>query len=165
MVKKENRSEMLSKLVFNVKKLESQINNLIQSLSKTTAQTVILRAIEKLEAERDLLLKEIEAHKNDNGISSALENLKLSDVKIMLRNIAEEFNCEKNEYLKHAISSIVESVVLDDSKLEVTVMYRIGYPTGDKLASPRGIYACAKIIISSNAGAVFKPFSLREYIQ
>ena len=55
----------------------------------------------------------------------------------MHRNIAEEFNTEKNENLKDAISSIVELVILDDVTLEATVMYRIGYPTGDKLASPR----------------------------
>ena len=48
----------------------------------------------------------------------------------MLRNIAEEFNTEKNENLKGAISSIVELVILDDVTLEATVMYRIGYLQG-----------------------------------
>ena len=62
----------------------------------------------------------------------------------MLRNIAEEFNTEKNENLKDAISSIVELVILDDVTLEATVMYRIGYPTGDKLASPRGFRQTTK---------------------
>ncbi len=56
----------------------------------------------------------------------------------MLKNISEEFDTEESVYLKVAISSIVESVILDDATLEATVMYRIGYPTGDKLASPRG---------------------------
>lgn len=53
----------------------------------------------------------------------------------MLKNISEEFDTEESVYLKVAISSIVESVILDDATLEATVMYRIGYPTGDKLAS------------------------------
>ncbi len=66
------------------------------------------------------------------------ENLKLSDVKTMLKTIADKFNIEKTINLKNAISSIVESVILDDATLEATVVYRIGYPTGDKLASPRG---------------------------
>ena len=138
LAKKENRNETRSKLILNVKQLESQIENLVLSISKTTAQTAILRTIEKLENERDNILKEIEAQRNDASISSKMENLNLNDVKTMLKNIAEEFNAEENEYLKDAISSIVESVILDDTTLEATVMYRIGYPTGDKLASPRG---------------------------
>ena len=136
--KPSNKDKTLSKLTTGIADLDKQAHILANLLSKTTAYESLLRSIEKIELERDGLQKQIEQHKEAQINNNVLKNLKLSDIKTMLLNITDQLQADSIDLLKDALTSIIETVTLDDDKMQATVMYKFSYNTGDKLASPRG---------------------------
>jgi hypothetical protein len=56
----------------------------------------------------------------------------------MLKQCSDQLEVENSNLLKDALTSIIDVVVLDETTLQATVMYKVANITWDKLASPRG---------------------------
>jgi len=138
MAKPANKDKTLSKLTSRINELDRQAHSLAELLTQTTAHATLMRSIEKIENERDDLKKQVEEFRESESNSKTLRDLKLSDIKSMLRIITDQLSGDDTPLLKEAIASIVELITLDESTMQATVTYKIANVTGDKLASPRG---------------------------
>jgi hypothetical protein len=63
--------------------------------------------------------------------------LSISEVRALLKIIAQQLGEGDQDTMKQALESIVEQVTLDESSLTASVAYKIVGITGDKVASPR----------------------------
>lgn len=124
-----------AKLAGRLAEIDRQSEKLAGLLGETSAPAALLRALEKLEAERESISGQLDAAAEDEKTRAALRSLTLADVKRFLAGIQME---AEPELLADAIGSIVDKVVLDPATLEAVVTYKIANLTGNKLASPRG---------------------------
>lgn len=131
------RDTARAKLAARLAEIDRQSEKLAGLLGETSAPQAILRTLEKLEAERESIVCQLDAVAADEKTRAALRNLKLDDVKRFLAGIASQMDAEPG-LLKEAIGSIVDKVVLDPTSMEAVVTYKIANLTGDKVASPRG---------------------------
>ena len=132
------RDKELSKALARVAELDRQSHSLAETLTQTTAQAAILRSLEKIEEERELLQNRIDEYRAQEQSSKSIKLLKLSDVRSMLKVVADQFESADSDTIKDALTSIIESVILDDTTFKASITYKIHYVTGDKVASPRG---------------------------
>lgn len=130
----ENRDKHAAKLAARIADLDKQMHRLADLLSKTTAPDALMRSIEKMEAERDDLARQLDAQKADDTLNASLRNLTLAQVKTFLSNIDLG---SSPELVKDALTGIVDSVTLDPATFEARIQYKITNLTGDQLASPR----------------------------
>ena len=131
------RDTARSKLAARLTEIDRQSEKLAGLLGETSAPGALLRALEKLEAERESIVGQLDAAAADEKTRAALRSLSLDDVKRFLAGIASQMESEP-ELLKEAIAGIVDSVTLDPATFEARVTYKIANLTGDKVASPRG---------------------------
>ena len=137
LAKPAERDRDIAKMQARVAEIDKQTEKLANLLPETTAQAALLRSIEKLEAEREKLIGELEARKSDSQTQAALRKLTVEDVKRFLAGIADQMEGE-TEFPKNPLAGIIESVTLDPATFSASVAYKLGQLTGDKVASPRG---------------------------
>ena len=131
------RDNRRAKLAARLLEIDRQSAKLLDLLAETTAPAALLRSIEKLEGEREVIVGQLEAAESDENTRTALRNLTLDDVKRFLSGIVSQMDAEP-DLLKEAIAGIIEAVTMDPATLEARVTYKIANLTGDKVASPRG---------------------------
>lgn len=131
------RDTARAKLAARVTEIDRQSEKLTALLGETSAPGALLRTLEKLEAERESIVAQLDAAAADEKTRAALRSLSLDDVKRFLAGIASQMEAEP-ELLKEAVADIVDSVTLDPATFEARVTYKIANLTGDKVASPRG---------------------------
>jgi site-specific DNA recombinase len=132
-----NRDRTMAKLNARVAELDKQVHSLAETLTETTAKSAILRSIERIEAEREEVLQLIEDETSRGNMNRAMKNLSISEVRALLKIIAQQLGEGDQDTMKQALESIVEQVTLDESSLTASVAYKIVGITGDKVASPR----------------------------
>ena len=130
------RDNTRAKLIARIAEIDRQAEKLAGLLGETSAPAPLLRAMEKLEAERDSMTGQLDAAAEDEKTRATLRSLSLADVKRFLAGIAEQMESEP-DLLRDAIGSIVDKVVLDPASMEAVVSYKIASLTGGKVASPR----------------------------
>ena len=130
----ENRDKQAAKLAARIADLDKQTHRLADLLSQTTAPDALMRSIEKMEAERADMARQLDAQKTEDSLNAGLRNLTIEQVKAFLSNIDLD---SSPELLKDALTGIVDSVILDPATFEASIQYKITDITGDKLASPR----------------------------
>ncbi len=126
-----------SKLAARLAEIDRQSSKLSDLLAETTAPSALLRSIEKLEAERETIVGQLDAAVADEKTRAALRSLTLDEVKRFLAGIVSQIDAEP-ELLKEAIMGIIDSVTLDPATFEAQITYKIANLIGDKVASPRG---------------------------
>jgi hypothetical protein len=118
--------------------LDSNITKLSGLLTQTTAPNALLRSIETIEKERELVKLQLDVAAEEEERAKVIALVTLKDIKEMLANIIEDVKYEKSQDLiKDVLATFIESIVFDAANSTVSLTYRIGDGRGVKLASPR----------------------------
>lgn len=122
-----------------IAELSRNIERVSTLLVETSAPQALLRSIESWEAERTTLLDR-KLHLVDRAQAAIrMRNVRESDVRRMLKHLADDLKERDRASLKDAIARLVEAVELDPESYRCSVRFRIDpLRRGGKVASPRG---------------------------
>ena len=127
----------LEALQRQIREVDKAINRLMALIEQTDTPEPILRRIETREAERQNLADSLEHLKTESMRAKAMAEVKESDVRKMLKALAEDILLLDREYLKDFLKGVVENITLDQKTRTGRINYKI-QASGVKVASPRG---------------------------
>ena len=119
--------------------IDKQIDTLANLTTQTSAPAALLRKIEDLEQRREVSVKALIGLQDEAKIHQAIKNLKPADVRGMIRKLRADLEQGNPQLMRLAMADMIEKIVLDDKTFRASLTYRLGYVSGDKLASPRGV--------------------------
>lgn len=128
----------LEVLQHQVREIDTTIDRLMSLIEQTDKPEPILRRIEMRESERQGIVERLERMSEDARRAKALAAIKESDVRRMLKAIAEDLFTLDREHLKDALRSLLEAVCLCPLTRTGSIRFRIS-ASGVKVASPRGL--------------------------
>lgn len=130
-----------------IAELSRNIERVSSLLVETTAPQALLRSIEGWEAERtDLLNRKLQLE-GRRAAAARMRQVRDSDVRRLLKHLADELRERDRPALKDAIARLVDVVELDPETYGCTMRFRIDpLKRGGKLASPRGVEAIPPFI-------------------
>ncbi|MBC8790524.1 MAG: hypothetical protein C6Y20_02855 [Tagaea sp. CACIAM 22H2] len=120
---------------------DRKIARLTELVSETRTPAPLLRQIETLEAEREVILSQIAQAKAPKGPSLDLSHLRPSDIRAMLDDLATELTTSTAPEMRDLVQQVIEKVELCAESFEATIHYRplpLPGESGVRLASPRG---------------------------
>ena len=123
-----------------VTNIDQKTAHLGELLSETSAPGALMRSIKAMEAERERLSMALEGMDSGKAADQALRNITPSDVRKLLRGIAEDIGAATPEELRDALRDTVEKVVLTPTTYDAEIHFRIApaQKSGVCMASPRG---------------------------
>lgn len=118
--------------------IDKRIERLTALLSETETPAPLLRAIDKLEGERQEVLRAIAAAKKRIEQAKFVGLITPEHVRRLLDDMAANLDTLPKPELKAFLASLIGRVILDPGDTRCCVHYRIPLATGDLVASPRG---------------------------
>ncbi len=120
--------------------IDKKTARLADLMSETSAPVALLRQIEVLEDERGRLAESLTGIEADAGMRRALKAVSGSDVRRMLKGLAEEIADGDREATRDALRQIIAKVQLSPETFEAEVFFRVGpaSKSGVCMATPRG---------------------------
>jgi len=129
--------------------LEARASKFLDMAAGLENPSPAYRKVDELERERAALLRRIVEWEKDDETAQALVNVTESQVRAMLRNLADEMRRYDPAELKDFLTSILDRVELDPVESTVRLCYRIPVRSGNSVASPRGFAAIPTIVACS----------------
>jgi site-specific DNA recombinase len=105
--------------------IEKRIGKLTTLLSETTAPEALLRQIEALETEREIVISSLNGLTADATVARTMRKINVEDVKQMLARVAEDLNAARPESLRDTLRQVIEGVKLDPLTFDAAITYRI----------------------------------------
>ncbi|MDR1853576.1 MAG: recombinase family protein [Azoarcus sp.] len=124
-----------------VVEIDRQTSRLAELAADTRTPAALLRQIEALEDERERIAATIEREERERASARRLRDIDASDVRRMLRGIADDMNAAAPQDLKDALRESLDGIELSPETWEARIRFRLATPaaeSGDVVASPRG---------------------------
>jgi site-specific DNA recombinase len=131
-------SEQIAVARAKIANIDSRISRLLDVASQLATPAPVLRKVDEFERERATIAQQIVSWQVDDEAAEVLANITDSQIRTMLRNMAQEMQTYPQQELRDFLSSILERIELDPATETLQLCYRIPLRSGNSMASPGG---------------------------